>query len=330
MRHLLYIVIMLAITGCSCSNSHVTHRLDRTEAMMHTDPAAAMEQLNGYDVAEFRDSAVMARWALLYSEALVANRIKAPADTIVDIAIDYYDRHHSTERLHHALRLKSLLQTSGDTDALASALYLQKEKEFVLYKERASHRQFILFSIIIAVTAAGIITGMWQRLKIKKMQTAALMTEASVLRDGLMSRQSVCSELQSKLESVMSTRFKEIDRLCETYYESQGTRLERNAIANKMKSLIGELKSDAGLFSDMVRCVNDCNSGMLDSLCREWPEIKPDDYRLMVYLACNLSNRTIALLIGESIDVVYKRKSRLKAKIADRSLPQARLYMSIF
>lgn len=53
----------------------------------------------------------MARWALLYSEALAVNRLSAPTDTIVNIAIDYsggtillmsLKRHHA---LKHRLRL---------------------------------------------------------------------------------------------------------------------------------------------------------------------------------------------------------------------------------
>lgn len=58
--------------------------------------------------------------------------------------------------------------------------------------------------------------------------------------------------------------------------------------------------------------------------------MKPEEYRLMVYLACRLSNRSIALLIGESLDVVYKRKSRLKSKISSSETPHSGLFMSVF
>ena len=50
----------------------------------------------------------------------------------------------------------------------------------------------------------------------------------------------------------------------------------------------------------------------------------------MVYLASNLSNRTIAILIGESIEVVYKRKSRLKAKFGALDLPDGGAFLSVF
>ncbi len=50
----------------------------------------------------------------------------------------------------------------------------------------------------------------------------------------------------------------------------------------------------------------------------------------MVYIVSGLSNRTIALLIGESIDTTYKRKSRLKAKIASSSSPNKDILLNAF
>lgn len=65
----------------------------------------------------------------------------------------------------------------------------------------------------------------------------------------------------------------------------------------------------------MERGVDACRDGLAADIRREWPAIKPDDYRLAIYMLSGLSNRTIALLLGESMDVVYKRKSRLKARL---------------
>lgn len=318
MRNLLYIVVLFVVAGCSAGGSQDDSGLDRAAALIQTDPAAALERLNRYDVAGFSDSAVMARWALLYSEALVANRISAPTDTIVNIAIDYYGRHRLDEQFRHASRLKALLHSPGaETDALAGALYLQKEKEYMLYKERAARSVTALAALIVVLLAAAVIVWQRQRLRIQSAMAGSLVAEASSLKAGLTQNRTLCSDLQGKLERLLSNRFDVIDRLCETYFESQGTRIERKAIADKVRSQIDEMRSDSGLFAEMEKCVNDCRSGLLDDLRRQWPAIRPDDYRLMVYLACNLSNRSIAALLGENIDVVYKRKSRLKARIAE-------------
>lgn len=111
MRVLIYIVVLLAVTGCSLSRSR-SEVLEEAQLLMQSDPAAALSKLNAIDVSEFRDSATMARWALLYSEAMVVNRLSAPSDTIVDIAIDYYGRHDLTDEFRKASRLKALSRSA--------------------------------------------------------------------------------------------------------------------------------------------------------------------------------------------------------------------------
>ncbi len=330
MRYLLFIVSLIVVSGCSFSSRKSASGLDAVESLLQSDPIAAMECLNGYDVSEFEDSATLARWALLYSESLAANNISAPTDTIVDIAIDYYSSHNLEEESRHASRLKSIIRGNENKNSLASALYIQKEKEFLLYKERMRRERSVYAALIMMLVACGVILWQRHRLNVRKEHEERLVSEAHSLREGMLTHRRTCSELESKLMSMLSTRFNVIDGLCETYYESQGTQIERKAIANKVKSQIDDLKTDSGIFSEMERCVNDCRSGMLELLKKEWPDIKPEDYRLIVYIACNLSARSVALLIGESVDVVYKRKSRLKSKLAALALPLTELFLSVF
>ena len=133
MRGLLYIVILLILAGCSFSSSQ-PRAINEAQRLMDSDPTAALSKLNSVDVSQLQDSATIARWALLYSEAMVANRMSAPTDTIVNIAIDYYSHHNQTEEYQKALHLKALMKSSDNNDELATALYLQKEKEFLLIR----------------------------------------------------------------------------------------------------------------------------------------------------------------------------------------------------
>lgn len=330
MRTFLYLAILIIITGCTYSQLPINRSLDEAGAMIQTDPTAALERLNQYDVSEFEDSATMARWALLYSEAMVANNLTAPTDTIVNIAIRYYDSHRLKDEFQYASRLKALLFTAGESDALATALYLQKEKEYMLYKERLKREELFFTFLIVLLVAAGVIVWQRQRIKLKDARNEALMAEASSLMLGLSKNESLCSDLQQKLKTVFLNRFDVIDRLCETYYESHGTKTEKKAIVERVKSQIEELKSDNGLFTEMESCVNECNDSLLINLKEEMPSIKPEEYRLMVYLACHLSNRSIAALLEENIDVVYKRKSRLKAKISALDTPHSASFLAVF
>lgn len=330
MRNLLYIVVLFVAAACSAGGTQDDHGLDEAAALIQSDPATAMERLNGFDVAAFSDSAVMARWALLYSEALVANRISAPSDTIVDIAIDYYGSHNRPEEFRHASRLKTLLHAPAPENALAGALYLQKEKEYMLYREHAARRMTVLVAALVLLAAIAVIVWQRQRMRVKDARAERLVAEASSLKNGMLQNRSLCSDRQAKLERLLSTRFDVIDSLCGTYFESQGTKTERKAIADKVRAHIAEIRSDSGLFADMERCVNDCRDGLLVELRHQLPSISSDDYRLMVYLSCHLSNRSIAALLDENIDVVYKRKSRLKSRLAALGPQYSARFLSVF
>lgn len=314
MRNLLYIVLLFTIISCSYSSSQ-SRILDEAQDIMQSDPSAALSKLNNVDVSEFKDSATMARWALLYSEAMVVNRISAPTDTIVNIAIDYYGQHNLTDKYQKASQLKELILSSDNTDALATALYLQKEKEFFLYKERTKRQMYMFVAFVILIAAAGIIIWMRQRLRLQSLRNDALMAEASGFKSQIEASRGDVSRLEMKLHGLLDKRFSLIDSLCQTYYESQGTKSERKAIIDRVKTEIESVRTD--YFPEMEQAVNDCRENILEKIKECNPDIKHEDYMLLVFIASGLSTRTISLLLGESIDVVYKRKSRLKSRLKE-------------
>lgn len=314
MRTLLYILVLFVASACSFSSTH-PKELDEAQRLMQSDPSAALSKLNGVDISEFDDSATIARWALLYSEAMVINRIAAPTDTIVNVAIDYYGRHNMKDEHRKASRLKALIHSTHDSDALATALYLQKEKEFLLYKERTKRQLHTIIGIVILLIAAGVILWMRQRLKMQALRNEALMAEASGLKCQIDESRNNLGRLESKLHGLLENRFALIDSLCQTYYESQGTKSERKAIIEKVKSEIESVGTDS--FPEMEKAVNDCRDNLLVKVKESYRDIKPQEYQLLVFLASGLSTRTISLLLGESVEVVYKRKSRLKARLKE-------------
>ena len=327
MRSLLYIVIFMVVCCCSCSRP-LHPALDQAERLMLTDPSAAMATLNDVDVAALTDSVDVARWALLYSEAMVANHYSAPTDTIVDIAIDYYRYHGMTDEFQKASRLKALILYNSEQDELASALYLQKEKEYFLYKEKVRRETLMYISIILLLITLGVILCLTQRIGCQKLKADALMAEASNLKVQIESERVDISRLESTLHSLLDGRFALIDSLCQTYYETQGTPLERKALVDQVKSEIDAVRSES--LPQMERVVNDCRDNLLARVKELYPEIKPDDYQLLVYQSCGFSARTISLLIGENIDVIYKRKSRLKSRLRERVAPVFPQIMGVF
>lgn len=331
MRTLLYIFIIILLSGCSMSSSF-SRTLDDAQTKLATDPAEAFRQLNDIDISEFNDSAEMARWAMLYSEAMVANHISLPTDTIINIAVDYYSHHNLADELLKARQLKSAVTSSGksDSDTLIQALYIQKVREYSLYRERTTRELYVMAGIIAILLALGIIIWQRQRIRTQRMLNETLVTEASDLRSLLSVREADCRGLEMNLERLLGQRFELIGKLCDTFYEAQGTRTERKAIAEQVKQEIEALKSDRKTMAEIELSVNECRDSILSKLKSEMPSISADDYQLFTLLACGFSNRAISMLLGETIEVIYKRKSRLRGRIKNGGVPDEETFLSIF
>ena len=329
MRFLLYIAILFVATACSVGNSY-RHELDRAQSEMEHSPDKALERLNAIDVSDLSDSATIARWALLYSEAINRNRLAVPSDTIINIAVDYYRIHGDSSERRQAEAIRSAMAENSvpesGADPLLSARYLQKVREYTLYRERQERRTFVCFAVVVLAIAIAIIVWLYSRLRLKKAETDALLAEAASLR-GLATDNSV---LRDSVAQLFGSRFELIDRLCGTYYESQGTKVEKTAIVSQVKAEIEAMRADSSTFARLENAVNEGRGQLLVTLRTAFPDIKHDDYALAVYLACGFSNRAIALLLEEKIDVIYKRKSRLKAKIAALPAEYSGLLASIF
>ena len=154
------------------------------------------------------------------------------------------------------------------------------------------------------------------------------MAEAAALKCQIAARGDDIGRMGTILHGLLESRFELIDSLCATYYETQGTKTERKAIADKVKSEIDALRADS--FPRMEQAVNDCRDNILVRVKEVLPAIKPEDYRLAVYLAVGLSTPSLCLLLGESVDVVYKRKSRLKSRLKSAVTPSDSDIMDIF
>ena len=92
---------MLVATACGHDS-----RLDKADALMYPAPDKALALLDSIDPATLRGEADRARYALLYSKAQNKNHIFPTSDSLIDIAVDYYDRsgHDSLRMLAHFYR----------------------------------------------------------------------------------------------------------------------------------------------------------------------------------------------------------------------------------
>lgn len=90
MRRLFSIFFILFLI--SCSNS-IGPALDNAASLMVERPDSAYKILSAIDRAEIRGKKAKARYALLYSQSLDKNWIDVDNDSLIRVAVDYYQNH---------------------------------------------------------------------------------------------------------------------------------------------------------------------------------------------------------------------------------------------
>lgn len=114
-----------------CSGSY-GHRLQdifsRAEALMHEAPEESLKLLESISLSDIKNAQKRARYALLMSQALDKNYIDVCSDSLIQIAVEYYDEtkdHHNRMLAFYYEGI--VLLNSGDYTK--SAIYFEKAVE---------------------------------------------------------------------------------------------------------------------------------------------------------------------------------------------------------
>lgn len=123
-------------------------------------------------------------------------------------------------------------------------------------------------------------------------------------------------ELQNAINNLFEHSFLTIDQLTSAYYEYQGSANEKQKIYTDVMSIVSGIGSDKKAIEKIEKFVNTYKGNIMQRFRTEFPGMKHSDYILYLYVVAGFSSRAIGVFLGEKLDVVYNRKSRLKQKIS--------------
>ncbi|MBE6224790.1 MAG: tetratricopeptide repeat protein [Bacteroidales bacterium] len=92
MKRLEYILILLTISFASCTSNLITvSDLMNISANMQEYPKQVLDTLSGIKVEQLKNKEANALYALLYSQAMDKNWIDETDDSLITVAVDYYE-----------------------------------------------------------------------------------------------------------------------------------------------------------------------------------------------------------------------------------------------
>ena len=193
----------------------------------------------------------------------------------------------------------------------------QQAKDEMIRLERTIFVFVVIFVVLITLTIS---LALKMQLAKQKINSDSIILLANNLTEKIRLQADQNMAIKDSLHELLRNRLNDINELCLTYYEYKGTVKEQKKISDKVKLQIEEFGKE-GSIQELAKHINKYTDNIIDKFYAEFPDLKENEYRLYLYSVAGFSAKTLSLLIDEKIEVVYNRKSRLKAKIKNSLSP---------
>ena len=218
---------------------------------------------------------------------------------------------------------------------------LTVQKEY--FKSQATYRALALrhsrhMQIVITIAAIftiGIVAIiMRRRISQKNMEIQRYMEHVQDLEDSLFAKTSnsedmdaMITEMKGHLSSLFESQFSLINKLSNTYYETHGTKRDKEAIYTQVRNEIEKLQTDKGTLAQLEKIVNQYKRNAINLVRTEIPSISPRDIKLLCYIYVGFSAKSISIFVGETTGNILTRKYRLRNKISKLNTPNAQIIL---
>lgn len=229
--------------------------------------------------------------------------------------------------------------------------YFKRQAEYDAERLRMKNTIILLIVIASVVTLASISYFWYRKVKDKErekeFETARLMDRISEVRNELISLQrekdeqisSLTRALESENQEAMSgfreqiyslyqTRFRFFDNICRQYYSFGMTASKQKQIFKVVEENIREVSDDKEIVA-LEEIVDAFRGGVMKKLRAEFPRFKEEDFKVMCYWYAGFSPTAMCVFMKvDDINDIYKRKSRLKARIEKSESPNKDFFIS--
>lgn len=126
MRNLLYAIFIIMALLCSCHRDPVWQTLDVAESIMEEHPDSALEILSVIE-GHYLKGETQARYALLLSQAYDKNYIDVTDDSLISIAVDFYEQMDNSHEKLFANFYRAIISINRNEPDIALKYALRAE-----------------------------------------------------------------------------------------------------------------------------------------------------------------------------------------------------------
>lgn len=139
----------------------------------------------------------------------------------------------------------------------------------------------------------------------------------------LLSELDVHKEKERELKELLENRFAEVRELVRTYYEYGNSKKLQKKVDDLLK-----LQLSGDNFEVMEQVVNAKNNDVIKKVRQMYPNIKEENIKLLNLIYAGFSAQEISVILNDTPQNIYVRKSRLKKSLQDLILQDNRMNFS--
>lgn len=220
----------------------------------------------------------------------------------------------------------SILLRNNVADALGN--YRQSKEQLRRERLRSERLLWSLIFVVVIGISMSVIYLLRRNLREKERQREMIIKDAEYLRADLSRQIETNSLISESVKELFRQKYAVVDTLCSAYYESRAVKLEKKRIVTEVERILHDLTDDSIRLDELAESADRYTDGVYTAFRRDFPRLRSEDYRLFLYLMAGFSARSISLLLDEKIEVVYNRKSRLKARIRNSVAARKEEYLA--
>ena len=145
----------------------------------------------------------------------------------------------------------------------------------------------------------------------------------------LMQQKEDLNIVQQRIKQLYGDQFEVLDQLINTYLDHEGSNRNATAVLRELESSISTFSSTKKV-RDLQQIVDENFNNITLRLQSQIPGITDAEVRLFLYLGSHFSSRTIALFMGDKLENIYNKKSRLKKKIINSEAVDKTEFLEFF
>lgn len=214
-------------------------------------------------------------------------------------------------------------------------------KEIKLSDEKRAKEEklrYIISLICILIVIIAVLVLRWINIKRKNERETAI-ASIRVLEENLRNNTVFINNLQEEkdsrlmkartiVESLLSTRIKEAEKLCHDYEMAPGDK-RQNSIYLRISEILNEMKSGSAYLGELESTINHLMDDIMINFRNDYPNLSNREYTLFLFMLLGFSTNIICLSQSITPNHYYAMKSKLKKKITSNG-EVAFKYLSYF